>query len=147
MVLRSAMRVWGVVRAGKGITLVILNKDKYDIIRIIKSPDNLRALIEGTSETVKHEIKGQEGGFLAMLLGILDYSMLENMKNWKRGHEIWKRCWKSRSNNYLHNNLRMFDVLPNFTFTQKWNDARLLFINMVYTSCFTSCQTTYDLGS
>ena len=60
-----------------------MNKDKDDIIRIIKSPDNLRALIEGTSETVKHEIKGQEGGFLAMLLGILDYSMLENMKNWK----------------------------------------------------------------
>ena len=107
------------MRAGKGMTLVILNEDKYDIIRIIKSPDNLRALIDGTSETVKHEIKGQEGGFLAMLLGILDYSMLENMKNWKRGHESWKRCWKSRSNNYLHNNLRMFDVLQNFTFTQK----------------------------
>ena len=29
----------------------------------------------------------------------------------------------------------------------KWNDVRLLLINMVYRSCLTSCQTTWDLES
>ena len=29
----------------------------------------------------------------------------------------------------------------------KWNDMRLLLINMVYRSCLTSCQTTWDLES
>ena len=32
-------------------------------------------------------------------------------------------------------------------FFHKWNELSLLVINMVYTSCFTSCQTTWDLGS
>ena len=35
------MRGKGVVRAGKGVTLVILNEDMYDIIRIIKLLENL----------------------------------------------------------------------------------------------------------
>ena len=34
--------------------------------------------------------------------------------------------------NYFHNILRLFDVLQ-FSFHHKWNDARLLLINMVYT--------------
>ena len=50
-----------------------------NIVRIIKSRENLGALTDWISETVKHEIKRQEGGFLGMLLGILDPSMLENM--------------------------------------------------------------------
>ena len=32
--------------------------------------------------------------------------------------------------------------LLRFSFHHKWNDAQLLLINMVYTSCLTSCQTT-----
>ena len=47
--------------------------------------------------------------------------------------------------NNFHNILRLFDVLPNFH--HKWNDARLLLINMVYTSCLTSYPMTQDLGS
>ena len=38
--------------------------------------------------------------------------------------------------NQFHNILRLFDVLPNFPFGQ------LLLINIVYTSCLTSCRTT-----
>ena len=49
----------GAVRAGKRITLVILNEDKDHIIRITKSLDNSGALIDGVSERVKHRIKKQ----------------------------------------------------------------------------------------
>ena len=34
-----------------------------------------------------------------------------------------------------------------FSFHHNWNDARLLLIRMIYTSCLTGCQTTQDLGS
>ena len=44
-----------VVRAGEGITLIIPNEDMEDIIRIIKSLENLSILISGVSETVEHE--------------------------------------------------------------------------------------------
>ena len=47
----------GVIRAAKGITLVISNKDMDDVIRIIKPLENLGVFIDGVSETVKHEIK------------------------------------------------------------------------------------------
>ena len=69
----------GVIRAGKGIILVILNENMDDIIRIIKSMENLGLLIDGVIKTVKYEIKKQEGGFLSMLLGTLDASVLGNM--------------------------------------------------------------------
>ena len=45
------------------------NEDMNDIIKIIKTLENLGALIDGLSETVKHEIKKQDGGFLGVLLG------------------------------------------------------------------------------
>ena len=43
----------GVVRAGQEITLVIMNEDMDDIIRIIKSLENSEVLIDGVSETCK----------------------------------------------------------------------------------------------
>ena len=46
----------GVVRAGKGITLVILNEDMDDIT-IVKSLQYSSGLIDGVCKTVKHEIK------------------------------------------------------------------------------------------
>ena len=53
-----------VTRAGKGITIHISNEDISDIIRIIISLEHLGVLIDGVSETVKHEIKKEEDGFL-----------------------------------------------------------------------------------
>ena len=47
----------GVARAGKGITSVISFENFYDVIRIIKSPENSGALIDGVSETIKYDIK------------------------------------------------------------------------------------------
>ena len=39
-----------------------------DIMKIKKSSEDLGLLIDGATETVKHEIKRQKGGFLGTLL-------------------------------------------------------------------------------
>ena len=53
-----------VVRAEKGFDLFIWNEDVNDIIKTIRSLEDSGVLIDGFTETVKHEIKKQEGGFL-----------------------------------------------------------------------------------
>ena len=68
-----------VVRAVKGITLLISNEDIHIIRRITISLKNSGVLTNAVSETVKHKIKREEGVFLGMLLGILRASMLGNM--------------------------------------------------------------------
>ena len=35
--------------------------------------------MKGVTKTIKNETKGQKGGFLSMLLGTLDASLLENV--------------------------------------------------------------------
>ena len=45
------------VRAGKGFTLFISNGDMNDIIKTIKSLEDSELLIDGVTETVKHEMK------------------------------------------------------------------------------------------
>ena len=79
MVLFKKVRRRGVVRAEKGVSLVISNKDIDDIIRTIQSLENSGVLIDEVSETVKHEIKWQEGRFLGILLGTSFASILGNM--------------------------------------------------------------------
>ena len=54
----------GAVRAGKGFTLFISNEDRNDIIKIIKPLEDSKVI----TETVKHKIKKQQGGFLGALL-------------------------------------------------------------------------------
>ena len=46
----------GAVRPGKGFTLFISDKDMNDIIKLIKSLEDSGLLIDGGTETVKHEI-------------------------------------------------------------------------------------------
>ena len=48
-----------------------LNEHMNDIIKILKLLEDLDVLIHGVTETVKHEIKKQEGGFLGALLAPL----------------------------------------------------------------------------
>ena len=50
-----------------------------DIIKIVKSLERSRLLLEGVSETIKNEAKEQKGGFVSMLFGTLDASLLRNM--------------------------------------------------------------------
>ena len=53
----------GVFSAGKRFTLFILNEDMNDIIKIIKSLEDLNVLIDGITETVKHVIKSKNVDF------------------------------------------------------------------------------------
>ena len=54
------------MRAGKGFTLFILNEDMHDIIKIIKSLEDLGVLIDGVTETAKHEMKNKKEDFLEL---------------------------------------------------------------------------------
>ena len=48
-----------------------------DIIKIIKSLEDSGVLIDGVTETVKHEIKKQEGRFIGALLAPLVTSVVQ----------------------------------------------------------------------
>ena len=48
-----------------------------DIIKIIKSLEDSGVLIHGVNETVKVEMKKQEGGFLGALLALLSSSLVQ----------------------------------------------------------------------
>ena len=47
----------GALRVGKGFTLFILNEDMNNITKMIKSLEDSGVIINGVTETVKHEIK------------------------------------------------------------------------------------------
>ena len=57
--------------------IFILKEDMNDIIKILKSLEDSGVLINGVTETVKHEIKIQKGGFLEALLGPLAGSLVQ----------------------------------------------------------------------
>ena len=57
----------GAVKAGKRFTFIISNEDNNDNIKIVDSRENSGLLIDGATETVKHEIRKQEGGFLGAI--------------------------------------------------------------------------------
>ena len=67
------------MRVGKGFTLLILNEDINNIIKIIKSLEVSSILIDWVPEKIKHEIKKQEGGFLEALLVPLPASILQSV--------------------------------------------------------------------
>ena len=60
-------------------TLIISNKERNDIIKIIQVLENSNILIKGITKTIKNETKKQKGGFLSMLLGTLGASLLGNL--------------------------------------------------------------------
>ena len=67
----------GTVRAGERFTLFISNKDMNDIVKVIKSLEDLGVLIDGLNRKVKHEIKKQDGRFLGALLAPLAASTVQ----------------------------------------------------------------------
>ena len=60
-------------------TLIISNDKIEEIIRILKSLEDSGLLLKGVNETVQNEAKEQKSGFLSMLLGTLDASLLGNL--------------------------------------------------------------------
>ena len=67
--------------------LIISNDEIEDIIKIVKSLEDSGLLLKGVTETVQNEVKGQEEGFLSMLLGKLGASLLGNLLT---GKEIYR---------------------------------------------------------
>ena len=59
--------------------LIIPNDEMKDIIKIVKSLVDSDLLLKGVSETVQNEARGKNGGFLSMLLGTPDGSLLGNI--------------------------------------------------------------------
>ena len=92
--------VKGDVRAGKGISLFISNEDMNDIIKIIKSLEDSGVSIDGVTETVKHEIKKQEGGFPGALSAPLAASLVRPVIFFSFERCTWKRSQKSRKRIY-----------------------------------------------
>ena len=50
-----------------------------DLLKIIKSLEDSGILLNGVTETVKNQVKEQQGGFLSMLLGTLGASWLGDL--------------------------------------------------------------------
>ena len=50
-----------------------------DIIKTVKCLEDSGLLLKGATETVQNEVKDQKRGFLCMLLGTLDASLLGNL--------------------------------------------------------------------
>ena len=67
----------GAVRAGKGFILFVSDEDMNDFIKITKSLEDSGALIDGVTETIKHEIKKQEDGFLKAISARSAASLVE----------------------------------------------------------------------
>ena len=56
--------------------MIISNEEMEDIMKIVKLLDASGLLVQGISETIKHEAKEQKEGFLRMLLETLAASLL-----------------------------------------------------------------------
>ena len=71
------------------------NENMNDIIELIKSLGDSSVLIDGVTQTVKHEIKKQEDRFLEALLAPLAASIVQSVISSavkgtsKRGAERW----------------------------------------------------------
>ena len=68
-----------ILGSGKPITLIMSNDEMKDILEIVKSLEDSGLLLKGVNETIQNEAKEQKGGFLSMLLGTLDASLLGNI--------------------------------------------------------------------
>ena len=60
-------------------TLIILNEEIDDIMKIVKTIKDSGLLIKGASETIENEAKEQKGRLFSMLLGTLGDSLLGNI--------------------------------------------------------------------
>ena len=59
-------------------TALILNEEREDMVKIVKSFEESGLLIKGITETIKNKAREQKGGFPSMLLGTLAASILGN---------------------------------------------------------------------
>ena len=50
-----------------------------DMIKIVQALENSNILLRGVTKTIKNKTRKQKGGFLSMLLGTLEASLLGNL--------------------------------------------------------------------
>ena len=98
------------VRAGKGFTLFILNENMNNIIKIIKSLEDLGVLIDGVNETVKQETRKQEGRFFWTLLSPLVAWLVEPVIN-SAVEGISGRAVKKAGKRYMNKNFYFRQIL------------------------------------
>ena len=68
---------WKIVLITSFTILFIINEDTKDIIKIVKSLEDSGVFIDGVTETIKHEIKKQDGRFPGALLAPLVDSLVQ----------------------------------------------------------------------
>ena len=56
-----------------------------DIMKIIEALENSGILLKGVTKTIENGTKEQRGGFLSMLLGTLEASLLGNLLTGRKG--------------------------------------------------------------
>ena len=61
------------------ITLIILDEETNDIMKIVKFLEESSFLIKVIGKTIENEAKKQKGGFLSMLLSTLGASLSGNL--------------------------------------------------------------------
>ena len=73
-------------------TLIISNEEMNDIMKIAQALEDSGILLKGVTKTIKNETKEHKGGFLSMLLGTLDCSLIADVltKNLFKGKESVK---------------------------------------------------------
>ena len=49
------------------------------VLEIVQALEDSNILLKGVTKAIKNDIKEQKGGFLNVLLGTLDFSLLGNM--------------------------------------------------------------------
>ena len=65
---------------GSGTTISIISNEKMnDIMKIVQALQDCNILLKEVIKTIKNETKEQKGGFLSMLLGTLQASLLGNL--------------------------------------------------------------------
>ena len=50
-----------------------------DVLKIVQALEDSNILLKGFTKAIKNDKKEQKGGFLNVLLGTLDFSLLGNM--------------------------------------------------------------------
>ena len=60
-------------------TLIILNGEMIDIMKIVQALENSNILLKGVTKKIKNKTKVQKGEFLSILLGTLEASLLGNI--------------------------------------------------------------------
>ena len=60
-------------------TLIISNEEMNDVMKILQALEDSNILLKGVTKKIKNETKELKGGFLSMLLGTLEASLLGNL--------------------------------------------------------------------